>query len=215
MDKIAIIGAGGFGREVQWLIEEINKNEPLYNLIGFYDDGIEKGVFINGIEVLGGVEDLGKEKEEINVVCAIGKPPIKQRILERLQQNALLKFPNLIHPLVSLSGYGNVLGIGNIICRGNIITTNVTLGDFIILNLQCTVGHDTVIKDYCSVMPGVSVSGEVILNERVYVGTGAKIINQVEVGENTIIGAGAVVFKSIPPNCTAVGLPAKPIKFNE
>ena len=44
--------------------------------------------------------------------------------------------------------------------------------------------------------------------------TGAKIINQVSVGKNTTIGAGALVSKSIPANCTAVGIPAKPIKFH-
>jgi serine acetyltransferase len=63
-------------------------------------------------------------------------------------------------------------------------------------------------------MPGVNISGEVIINENVYVGTGAKIINQLEIGSNSIIGAGAVVSKSIPDNCTAVGIPAKPIKFH-
>ena len=63
-------------------------------------------------------------------------------------------------------------------------------------------------------MPGVNVSGEVILNEGVYVGTGSKIINQVAVGDYAIIGAGAVVSKSLPENCTAVGIPAKVIKIN-
>jgi serine acetyltransferase len=60
----------------------------------------------------------------------------------------------------------------------------------------------------------VNISGEVIAGECVYGGTGAKIINQVEIGEGTIIGAGAVVAKSLPPNCTAVGIPAKPVKFH-
>lgn len=215
MEKIAIIGSGGFGREVQWLLEEINKNESLYHLIGFYDDGVGKGVSVNGMEVLGGLEDLLQETEEINVVCAIGNPSTKRQIFDRLQHKANLKFPNLIHPSVNFSGYGNKIGIGNIVCQGNIITTNITLRDFVILNLQCTVGHDTIINSFCSIMPGVNVSGEVILNEGVYIGTGAKIINQVEIGGNTIIGAGAVVFKSLPANCTAVGVPAKPIKFND
>jgi serine acetyltransferase len=64
-------------------------------------------------------------------------------------------------------------------------------------------------------MPTVNISGEVVVNEAVYVGTGAKIINLLEIGENTIVGAGAVVYKSLPANCTAVGIPAKPIKFHE
>ena len=77
---------------------------------------------------------------------------------------------------------------------------------------MCTVGHDITIKSYASFMPSVNISGEVIIHEAVYVGTGAKIINQLEIGENTIVGAGAVVSKSLPSNCTAVGIPAKVIK---
>ena len=80
---------------------------------------------------------------------------------------------------------------------------------------MCTVGHDAMIDNYCSFMPSVNISGEVKVGEVVFVGTGAQIINQVEIGYNTIIGAGATVVKSLPANCTAVGMPAKPIKFNK
>jgi serine acetyltransferase len=52
------------------------------------------------------------------------------------------------------------------------------------------------------------------MGECVYIGTGAKIVNHVDIGEGTIVAAGAVVAKSLPANCTAVGIPAKPIKFN-
>ncbi len=48
-----------------------------------------------------------------------------------------------------------------------------------------------------------------------YCGTGVKIVNQTSVGEYSIIGAGAVITKAIPAKCTAVGIPAKPIKFHK
>lgn len=79
---------------------------------------------------------------------------------------------------------------------------------------MCTVGHDTLIENYSSFMPSVNISGEVHIQEGVYIGTGAKIINQLEIGQYTIVGAGAVVSKSLPEHCTAVGIPAKPIKFH-
>ena len=60
--------------------------------------------------------------------------------------------------------------------------------DFVILNLGCTVGHDSIIKKYTAFMPSVNISGEVTIGEGVYVGTGAKIINQLEIGEYTIVG---------------------------
>ena len=92
------------------------------------------------------------------------------------------------------------------------ITTNVRIRDFVILNLQCTVGHDAVIEDYAALMPSVNVSGEVSIGSGVYVGTGAQISNQVSIGEDTVVGAGAVVVKNLPANCMAVGVPARPYK---
>ena len=111
-------------------------------------------------------------------------------------------------------GSFNKIGEGSIITAGNVITVNTEIGNHVILNLSCTVGHDTIIGDYSSCMPATNISGEVKMAPCVYIGTGVKIVNQVEIGENTIIGAGAVVAKSIPDNCTAVGIPAKPIKFH-
>jgi sugar O-acyltransferase (sialic acid O-acetyltransferase NeuD family) len=213
MKKIAIIGAGGFGREVKMLIDHINQDQKKFEIIGFYDDK-EYNDSINGIPYLGKLEKLNEIDYPLSVTIAIADPRTKKRIIETIN-NKNIDFPNLIHPSVII-GQDNVkLGKGNIICAGVIITVDIEIGNFVILNLSCTLGHDTTIKSYCSFMPTVNISGEVILNESIYVGTGAKIINQLEIGENTIIGAGAVVSKSLPANCTAVGIPAKPIKFHE
>lgn len=86
------------------------------------------------------------------------------------------------------------------------------IGKHVLINLTCTIGHDVQMGDYCSVMPGVNISGNVTLEEGVYIGTGAKILNNVTIGARTIVGAGAVVTKSLPPDCTAVGVPARIVK---
>ena len=49
------------------------------------------------------------------------------------------------------------------------------------------------------------------LGARVFIGAGAKIIGGVVVGDDVTIGANAVVVKDLPSNCTAVGVPARPI----
>jgi acetyltransferase-like isoleucine patch superfamily enzyme len=59
------------------------------------------------------------------------------------------------------------------------------------------------------------VSGTTCLGECVEMGTGSQIIQGLRVGEGTIVGAGAVVIKELPRECTAVGSPAKPIKFQK
>lgn len=214
MKKFAIVGAGGFGREVKTIIDNINKVLLQYEFIGYYDDGKEKGTMINGFPVLGGVEDINSVDHELCIVISIAEPKVKRLVLSKIT-NKNVVFPNIIHPSVMISDDFVNIGQGNVICGGTIITCNIDIKDFVILNLSCTVGHDTVIESYSSFMPSVNISGEVLIKEGVYVGTGAKIINQLEIGEYTVVGAGAVVAKSLPAKCTAVGIPAKPIKFHE
>src|SRR5690554_1215969 len=215
MIDIAIFGAGGFGREVKTIIDAINKKEPdAYNFIGFYDDGIEKDTIVNGFPILGGINELNQIDNALALVISIGDPKIKMKILDKVN-NPNINYPSIVHPDTSISNDDVQIGEGTIICEGTIITCNIKIGNFVVFNLMCTVGHDTVIDDYCAFMPSVNISGEVHIQKSVYVGTGAKIINLLEIGENTVIGAGAVVSKTLPANCTAVGIPAKPIKYHK
>jgi len=213
MKKIAIVGAGGFGREVKMLIDQLNEKTPLYEIIGFYDDKAHADI-INGIPYLGVIENINKVDFSLCLAIAIADPTTKKKIIGTIY-NENIEYPNLLHPSVIIGKDNVFLGRGNIICAGVIITVDIEIENFVILNLSCTLGHDTKIKSFCSFMPTVNISGEVLIHDCVYVGTGAKIINLLEIGENTIVGAGAVVAKSLPANCTAVGIPAKPIKFHE
>jgi sugar O-acyltransferase (sialic acid O-acetyltransferase NeuD family) len=210
MKRIAIIGAGGFGREVEVLIEQINTVDQVWDFIGYYDDGKVAGETIGRKKVLGKVNEIQHLREELYVVIAVGDPMTKKNISEIIGINNNIKFPLLIHPNIQI-GRNVVIGEGSIICAGNIMTVDILLGRHTILNLSCTVGHDTVMGDFCSVMPGVNISGEVVIKDCVYIGTGAKIINQITIMENVTIGSGAVVTKNLAAGITAVGVPAKPL----
>ena len=211
MKDIAIIGAGGFGREVAWLIEDINKANCEWNIIGLIDDNEEiQGKEIDGYEVIGNIEWL--KKQNLYVVNAIGDPIIKKKIIQRLE-GSNNQYPVLIHPSVICSEKVQ-FGEGSIICAGNILTVNISIGNHVIVNLDCTIGHDAKIGDYSTVLPSVNISGFVELGECVSVGTGSAIIQGLTIGKNTVIGAGTVVTKDLPANCTAVGVPAKAVKFN-
>lgn len=212
MKDIVIIGAGGFGREVAWLIEDINKLNTQWNVVGFVDDNEAiQGTEINGYRVVGNIEWL--KGQELYVVNAIGDPIIKKKIMDRLRGSRHV-YPVLIHPSVIYSDKV-IFGEGSIICAGNIITVNIEVGKHVIINLDCTIGHDVILGDYTTVLPSVNVSGFVETEQCVSIGTGSAIIQGVSVGRNTVIGAGSVVVKDLPGNCTAVGMPAKPIKINE
>lgn len=212
MGKLAIVGSGGFAREVLTLINAINSNTPQYEIVGFV--GEDKPQSVHGYPVIGNDDEVNLTQEPLSIVIAVGEPRLKAKIRGKYN-NPLISFPTLVHPSVIFGDKESIkIGQGSIVCAGCILTTDINIKDFVTLNLQCTVGHDTVIGNYSSFMPSVNISGEVDIKEGVYVGTGAKIINQVEIGEQTIVGAGAVVAKTLPANCTAVGVPAKPIKFH-
>ncbi|MCC2843780.1 MULTISPECIES: acetyltransferase [Clostridium] len=208
MNNIVIIGASGFGREVAWLIE----NSDNWNVIGFVDDNKDlENKSVNDYPVLGTIDFLLNVNEKTNAVVAIGNPQIRKKIVERLQSNTNISFPNIVDKDVIIDKTV-MLGFGNIICKGNILTTNIEIGNFNHINLNCTVGHDVQFNDYITVYPGVNISGNVIINDCVEVGTGTKIIQGKKIVKETVIGAGSVVVKDIIENGTYIGIPAKQMK---
>ncbi len=82
-----------------------------------------------------------------------------------------------------------------------------------IINLDCTIGHDAIIRDCSTLYPSVNLSRITDIGKCVELGTGSRIIQGIEIGNNTIVGAGSTVIRNLPSNCTAVGSPAVPIKF--
>lgn len=215
MQDIYIVGAGGFGREVQWLIERINMVEQTWTIKGYIDDNT-KGI-VNDYPVVGTIDDFlslhANDTERSAVVCAIGNSKVRRKVIEKLNICSCIDFPNLVDPSVLMSDR-IILGEGNIICAGNILTVNISLGDFNIINLDCTIGHDVIMKDFDTLYPSVNVSGAVTIESCSELGTGAHVIQGLSIGEESIVGAGSVVIRDIPEHCTAVGNPCKVIKHH-
>ncbi len=214
MNDIYIYGSGGLGRGVLELIENINTQKELWNIKGFLDDNESVwGAEINDQVVLGNYEYLA-ERGGSAVVIAIADPGVKMKLVSTLKETCDVSFPNIIHPSVSLSRH-NIVGEGNILSQGATLSVNIRLGNFNLLHLNCSIGHDARIENYVAVYPNASVAGYAILNNSVEIGSNASVIQKVNVGEGAIIGAGSVVIKDIPKSCTAVGVPAKPVKFHQ
>ena len=215
MNDLIIIGASGFGREVAWLVERINEKEPTWNLVGFLDDDNRiQNTKINGYTVLGTTSNV-ENYVDTYFVCAVGASKTRELIIRKLENlNPKIKYATLIDPSVELSELVNI-GKGSIICAHTILTVNIEIGNHVIINLDCTVGHDAELKDFVTLYPSVNVSGATVIGRGSELGTGMQIIQGKTVGNHSIVGAGAVVVKDIPDNCTAVGSPAKPIKFHD
>jgi sugar O-acyltransferase (sialic acid O-acetyltransferase NeuD family) len=209
--QVVILGAGGFGREVLWLIREIGRSssEGQWSVVGFTDDDPAKiGLSVCGVPVLGETKVLGERFGRVfSCVCGHGEPVVKRRLVAAVRDHAT-GFPVVAHPSVRQSEYVAV-GAGCILTANCILTTQITLGEFVTVNLGCTIGHDVEIGDYATLAPGVHVSGNVRLGELTKLGTGAVVLPGVSIGPGTTVGAGAVVTKDLPGGVVAVGVPAR------
>jgi sugar O-acyltransferase (sialic acid O-acetyltransferase NeuD family) len=211
MKDIVIFGTGGFAREVHQVIEDINQEKNMWNFLGWLDGNAElHGQQVHGLPVLGELDWLD-DRPDVAVVVAVGNTAVKRRLVRRAEAVGHRRFATLVHPLAWL-GNRVAVGDGTVICAGTLVTTDIQIGNHVILNLDCTVGHDAIIDDFVTVAPSVNISGSVHIEEGVDMGTGSVVIQGRRIGHWSIIGAGAVVVRDIPANVTAVGAPAKPIK---
>ncbi len=206
------MGAGGFGREVLWLARCVAKRYGAPSVVGFLDDNPQlHGKVICDAPVLGGLDWLeGPVRESIQVVLGIGEPSVKRRVVIRIEKLGLEGY-SLIHPTCQMSSFVE-LGEGAIIATGSVLTTQVLFGRWVTVNLNCTIGHDVVVGDCCTLAPGTHLSGRVVLEEGVKIGTGAVVLPGVRIGKWTTVGAGAVVAKDLPSRVVAVGVPAKVVR---
>ena len=199
--------------EVAWLIGDINRVKPKWNLLGFVDEDEKKwGQKRYGYRVLGGPSVLESLPSPHAMAVAIGDSKQRRSVVERLR-SLNLEFPALIHPSVIMSRTVKIAE-GVIIAAGSVLTVEIEIGAHTHINLDCTVGHGAVTGEYSTLFPSVNVSGDVDLGPATSIGTGAAIIQGIRIEANTIVGAGAVVVRDLPENVVAVGNPARVIKTN-
>ena len=210
MKDLIIVGAGGFGREVRWLVERINEVSPQWNLLGFLDSNynvLSKN--LDKVNVIGTVDDIVNYPDAY-VVCCVANTHIRRRLVQKVSNN---RFATLIDPSAIVSPTAEI-GEGSVVCAGAVITVDIKIGRHNIIDVNSTVGHDAVLEDFITLYPSVNVSGNTLIKSGVELGTGTQVIQGLTVGENAIVGAGAVVIRDLPSDCTAVGVPAKVIKIN-
>lgn len=210
MKDIVLLGSGGLAREVAWLIEQINITEQKWNILGYVSKDIP-GTKIGNYPILGDDKWLLDRKIPTHAVCCVGEGTLRKKIIDKVQKNSKIQFPNIISRDVMLNDSIN-LGIGNIITKSCILTVDIKLGDFNIINLNSTIGHDCHIGSFVTLNPGCNISGNVTLCDGVTIGTGASCIQGITIYQNTTVGAGATVIRDIEANTVAVGIPAKSIR---
>lgn len=207
---LIIIGAGSVGGHVACSLQNYSKD---YNLLGFLDDDEFKiGTDFVTFPVLGKIDSIINYPPTISIVIGIAFPTIKFKIVDKLKNLGYNNFPSLISDFAWLSA-NTQIGEGCIIYPGTTINYNCIFNDFVVVNMNCAIGHDCTIGGYVSFAPGVLTGGNTTIGELSEMGIGSKTLQGISIGQNCTIGGGAVVIRDIPANTTAVGIPAKVINM--
>lgn len=209
MQRLLIVGAGAFGREVwEWAHASAGCG-TLWQPVGFLDDNLSAlDGFAHPAPIVGRIADHQPAPDEV-FVCAIGSPLAKRRVIQSLSARGA-RWVTLVHER-ALVAPRTRLGEGCIVCPGTVVSCDVELGAHSTLNLLCTVGHDVRTGPYCQLSAHCDLTGGVVLGEAVFLGTHACILPKVEVGAEAVVGAGAVVVKRVAPGLTVAGVPARPL----
>jgi len=206
--RIICIGGGDLCREFISLMynayPDIKKSTLFY-----LDDKIK--VFKNKIlepEYLGSIKNF-KPKLNDKIFLTIANPIAKKKIIE--ENNYLSKIiETFIHPTAIISNSA-FIGRGCIIFPFVYISEASRVEDFVNLNFNVGVGHDSKVGKFTTISAQVNIGGHCELNEGCFLGSGSTIIPKKKIGCFSSIGAGSVVIKNVKSNTSVFGSPAKKI----
>lgn len=201
-ESVVIIGASGHGKVIADIIIKSGDR-----VVGFLDDGVEKGTDVAGIEVLGTVDDYVKWAD-FSFVTAIGDPYVREKIADKLP----VKWYTAIHPAAVISSLDVKIGEGTVVMANAVINSCAKIGKHCIINTSAVVEHDNVLEDFVHISPNAALAGAVQVGKSTHIGVGACVKQVTSIVPDCTIGAGAAVVKNINEKGIYAGTPARKIK---
>lgn len=196
MNNIIFLGGGGFFNELYEYISEDIALGRLTNvqIKGIVDDRILEH---STAPYLGKFDDYQIEENDYFIV-AIGNAMVRKKIFNLLK-NRNAQLYTYIHSTALISKSCQV-GEGVIICPSAIVNANTILEEGVVLNVFCSVGHDSKVGAYTVMSPYSAVNGGSIVGSGCFLGTRATVFPQSNVGNNVIIDSHSYAKNSVESN---------------
>ncbi|AOJ94435.1 acetyltransferase [Burkholderia multivorans] len=217
MERIAIYGCGGFGREILPLARQHQaqtKTNSASGIVFVSDTPSEVGTFQNGIEVISFDALASPKHRDRAVIVSLGSSVARRALVQRCESEGLMFGSLRARTHVSLDNVS--VDEGAVFCDFSMCTSDIRIGRHFQCNIYSYVAHDCIVGDFVTLAPRVACNGRVVIEDDAYIGAGA-VLKQgtpdkpLIIGKGAVIGMGAVVTKDVPPGVTVVGNPAAPL----
>lgn len=179
MEKLLLVGSGGFGRVV------LEHAKAQYDC-AFLDDGVETGALVDGTVVIGKSSDIKKLYPEYKLLLVtIGNNALREKVYTEAREIGY-NFPNIILSTAYISPYAHI-GSGCVILNNAVVQNNAKCGDGCILNPGVELHHDSTIGSYCLIYTNSVVRSLTHVGDRVWIGSNATVSTSASVPDDTVI----------------------------
>jgi len=206
VQRILIVGAGGFGREVlQWA--RAAWPEAAARTAGFLsaDPRILAG-HACPLPVIGDPDTFEPQPGD-GLLLAIGIPGVRRRVAERLLGRGA-DFLTLIHPAAVVVPTARI-GPGVIVCPQAIVSDSAALGRFAVVNYHASVAHDSSVGDFAVLSPYATLAGGARVGDDAFLGLHASVGPGVSVGPRSKVAANSCALADAPPDSLVHGVPGR------
>lgn len=207
-----ILGGPGDGIVVAQTLRDIERVGGGLRAIGFLNDSLEKNGHVEGLPVLGRLEDWTALSAETLFIAALHKikeMPRRKRRIEALGVPAE-RWARVVHPTARIAD--NVaVGIASFVAAYVVVQPGAMIGSHVSIRAGANVGHDSIVGDFAYIGPNATLCGGARLGGGAHLGPNAVIIDRMTIGEFCVVGAGTVVTKSITAQQIVFGVPARKV----
>ncbi|WP_019505828.1 acetyltransferase [Pleurocapsa sp. PCC 7319] len=203
-----LYGAGGHSKVITDILNSLG-----VEVKGVFDDK-PSGAKLKTMEIDSGIRVQGESfpKLDAPLIISVGDNLRRAELDAMLRSNA--EYGQAIHGTAIISAKASI-GVGTVILQGAIVQSAAKVGRHVLINTAASIDHDNEIGDYAHISPHATLCGHVKIGEGTHIGAGAVVIPSIRIGKWCTIGAGTVVIRDIPDYATAVGNPARIIKFKK
>ena len=185
MEKLLIIGAGGFGRIV---LEHARQEYEC----SFIDDGVSVGTEICGCKVIGATNDLQNLFSDYKkAVVAIGNNILREKLYQEAKKIGF-NIPNIICSSVYCSPYSKI-GEGCVFLNNVVVQNGSFIGNGVILNPGVEIHHDCKVGNFVLIYANSVIRALAEIGDRAWIGSNLSVSNGMKVCEDTIIENGKTI----------------------